>query len=290
MTFFQNPFAEDFEGNWVLADRAHSPKFVVKSNKGRGPEVVSSFCTFPIDLSGSDSSGVASNELNISFSMNNSNNWVTITIDVAATASSTAAVVPKEIVSALRANSTFASFFTATVETSTQFPLGIVKINQKKPITEFKFYIQNGQDEEKMIFNFKAGVAEIPSYFDRHTVSNIFNFEDCVAKLISLDTSNAVDAAVVNNAVDEKGNLLGLDSTVVKEDYELLTGRSGLFIFKKSAVDGSNRVTETIEYHAGAVVGDMAKKTKYTYTGTNTNPDQMTQEPYVLTSGDLVTP
>ena len=110
MTFFQNPFAEDFEGNWVLADRAHSPKFVVKSNKGTGPEVVSSFCTFPIDLSGSDSSGVASNELNISFSMNNSNNWVTITIDVAATASSTAAVVPKEIVSALRANSTFASF------------------------------------------------------------------------------------------------------------------------------------------------------------------------------------
>lgn len=290
MTFFQNPFAEDFEGNWVLADRAQIPKFVVGCNKGRGQEVASSFATFPVDLSGNDSAGASSATLNISFSMNNTNSWVDLAIDVTSTASSTAAVTAQEIASALRADGTFSSYFTVAVETSSQFPEGNVKITQKKQITQFKFYVKNGQAEESILFNFKGGVAEIPSYFDRHTIANILNFEDCVGMLIALDPSNAVDAAVINNAVDFRGNSLGLDSTTVKEDYELLEGRSGLFMFQKSTVDGSGRVTEAIEYQAGAAVGDLAKKTKYTYTGSNTAPDQMTQEPYVLTSSDLVTP
>ena len=222
--------------------------------------------------------------------MNNTNGWIDLAIDVTTTASSAAAVTAQEIASALRADGTFNSYFEATVETSSQFPNGNVKITQKKQITQFKFYIKNGQAEESVLFNFKAGVAEIPSYFDRHTIANLLNFGDCVGMLVALDPSDAVDAAVINNAVDVKGNSLGLDSTAAKDDYELLEGRSGLFMFQKSTVDGSGRVTEMIEYQAGAKVGDMAKKTKYTYTGAFTNPDQMTQEPYVLTSGDLVTP
>ena len=48
-----------------------------------------------------------------------------------------------------------------------------------------------------------------------------------------------------------------------------------------------------IEYPAGSKLGDLATKTTYVYAGTATTdvePIQVTQEPYVLTAGDLVTP
>ncbi len=82
----------------------------------------------------------------------------------------------------------------------------------------------------------------------------------------------------------------GLDYSTMKEDWELLRGRSGIFNFSKITVDGSNRVTQIIEYPTGAVAGDFAKKINYTYTGANTNPDTTTEIPYVLVAGDLITP
>jgi hypothetical protein len=49
-------------------------------------------------------------------------------------------------------------------------------------------------------------------------------------------------------------------------------------------------LTQIIEYPAGAVAGDFARKINYTYSGGNTNPSKVTEVPYVLSNGDLVTP
>jgi hypothetical protein len=79
-------------------------------------------------------------------------------------------------------------------------------------------------------------------------------------------------------------------STTPQANYLLLNGRSGLFMFQKNTVDSSDRITVSIEYAAGAKVGDLARKTTYSYTGAKTKPDTWAQVPYTLTSGDIITP
>jgi len=99
-----------------------------------------------------------------------------------------------------------------------------------------------------------------------------------------------VEQNIINNAVDYRGNSLGYVAANVRDDYELLDGSSPTYLFTNNTVDGSNRVTRSIEYPGGAGVGDAAKLTIYTYTGANTTPDQVTVEPYILQTGDLITP
>lgn len=82
----------------------------------------------------------------------------------------------------------------------------------------------------------------------------------------------------------------GFTPSNAQDDWELLNGHSDIYRFKKNTVDGSNRITQSIEYNAGATAGDLAIKRQYSYTSTNTNPSQTTEIPYVLTSNDLVTP
>lgn len=101
---------------------------------------------------------------------------------------------------------------------------------------------------------------------------------------------SGVEQAVINNAVDFRGNSLGFAAASVLDDYELLNGASPTYLFTNNTVDGSNRVTRKIEYPAGAGAGDASKLTLYTYTGANTTPDTITIEPHVLASGDLITP
>lgn len=289
MPFYQNPFTQEFEGNWVLADRHHMPKFVVPPNRGRGDEIVTVHTQGPYNLSGNDDDDNPKNVLKIRFALaaNDFKNWTTLSCTI--TASSLAATTPEEIAGSLNNNAEFSGWFQAVLVNkfdSTNFRL---EIKSKQDGTKLKFYILNGQAETVLLFNKKAGVAEIPSYFSRHTVDNDA-FEDSVNQLVYLDVdNNNVDAKVVDNAVDGKGNSLNLDSSTVRADYLMLEGRSGQYTFKKNTVDGSDRITQIIEYHAGAKVGDLARLTKYTYTGTNKNPDQATEEPYVLTSSDIVT-
>jgi len=213
MSFFQNVFTGDFEGNWVLGDRQHSPKFVVKRNAGRGDEKVSAWAEGPYDLSGNDADGTSCDTLAIVYALTNPKNWATLAVDITTQAASAAAATPEEVVASLNANTTFAERFIASLAT---FPGGSkrVEISQKKPITEMRFYIQNGRAEEKLRFNARAGVAELPSYFARHTIVNRFTYEDCQNHLIALDIAGSVvDKNVVVNAVDYKGTGLGFDGT-----------------------------------------------------------------------------
>ena len=185
-----------------------------------------------------------------------------------------------EVASALNANPTFSSLFLAGVAS---VPDGeAVVINKVASKKQVKFYFGNTGAEKVIGFNKMAPVAELPSYFERHTVSNVNNFEYSLGILIKLDESDPVDQAVIENA--------GFDPSSMSSDWELLRGRSGMFMFQKSVLDGSGRVTERIDYPAGAVPGDFAKKTKYVYSGTSTNPISVTEIPHVLTIGDIVSP
>lgn len=286
MSFFQNPFMSEFRGNWVLADRHHIPTFAVPGNKGRGEEVVSVWNQNPpYNLSGNDSDSNSADTLVIRYALRGEHNWATLNVDITAGAASDAAVTPQEIAAALNANTTFSSFLQAITSPdrfgNTSGPaLYRLSIKQKKPITEFRFYIVNGRAEEVLKFNARAGVSEIPTFFDRHTVDNAIarTFEDGQGAIVSLDTTNNVDAAVINNAVDAYGRSLGLDSSAEKADWELLEGRSGLFEFVISL-----DATTTITYSAGAKAGDLAKKT--ITDGTST-----WNIPYVIQSGDLASP
>lgn len=269
MAFFQNLFDQEYQGYLVLGDRRQSLTFKVSPNKNLQSQQVA-WNEGPYDFS---SSGIL--EFNFAWDKD-FKQWASVSIDVTgATATSTSA---SEVVSALNSDAMFSSVLLASV----------VDVNGGKSVSvsrktakNVKFYFSNTGAETKLKFNKKAGVAELPSYFQRHTVENINNFEDSAGVLLELDPSDVVDQAIIQDA--------GFSLTP-KEDYELLEGRSGLFIFKKLTVDGSNRITQIIEYQAGASAGDLAKKTNFTYSGANTNPSKVTEIPYVLTNSDLVTP
>lgn len=290
MTFFQNPFAKEFQGYWVLGDRQHSLTFKVPVNAGRGPKLVTAWNEPTYDLSGNDADGNSADTLVMRFSLRGEARWAELSIDIASGAASSSAVTSEEIVSALNGNATFADRFTAQLG---NFDSGKKKVMilSKQDETMITFYIVNGRAEEKLGFNARAGVAEMPTFFSSHTVDNqIAGTSGSEGAVIELDTANTVDANIIDNAVNAAGRSLGFSSSTVQEDYQLLNGRSGLFTFQKITVDVNDRITQIIEYHAGSGAGDMGRKIKYTYTSTNTKPDQITEEPYTLTASDLVTP
>lgn len=295
MPYFANPLSSDFEANWLLGDRQHIPKYVCQRNAGRGDERHVVYNQPPYDLSGNDDDSNSTDTLVINFAVNEPKNWATLSIDITASASSSSAVTAAEVIAALNANSTFASYFTASLDHFDGDDPGgnrqRVAIKQKKPITEMRSYISLGRADSVLNFNKFIGIAELPSFFSRHTIANRFAYTDSQNQLIELDPgSNTVDANAIDAAITAKGVSRGFSSGTVQEDWQLLGGKSGIFTFQNVTVDGSDRITEIIEYQAGAGAGDMARKINYSYTSTNTKPDQITEIPYTLESGDLVTP
>lgn len=290
MPFYMNPFSSDFMGVWVLSDRKYSLDFKAPRNAGRGDEYVVHYGgNGPFDLTGNDSDGNAKANLTIVFALNDPKNWTVLTVNVDGT--TPAATKTIEIVTALNSNALFADFFTAGLYDEQGNGQFRITIRQKKPISQFRFYIRPGEAESVLNFNKFVGVGELPSYFARHTIASRFDFADGQNHLVELDPgSNNVDAEVIDAAVDAKGVSRGYASGTVLADWQLLKGRAGLFTFQKLTVDGSDRITEIIEYQAGAIVGDMARKIAYTYTGANLKPSEITEIPYTLQSGDLVTP
>lgn len=283
MSFFQNVFTSDFEGNWLLGDRHHIPKFVVRRNAGRGDELVVSWNEGPYDLSGTDADSTSSANLKIEFALHDFKSWVRISIDVTAGAVSTSAVTAREVVSALNADTTFAERFIANIE-PWESTTPRIMIRQRKPATEMRFWVRNGGAEEKIRFNARAGIAEMPVYFDRHSMEQRYDFEDCQNQLILMDPSGSnVDLNNINNAVNAHGKAMefGWDGTTELADWALLEGRSGLFDFTSD--DGSTDPNTKIIYPAGAKAGDLSQKVV-------TNSGNTFVIPYTLTDSDLITP
>jgi hypothetical protein len=287
MSFFQNPFTNDFIGTWVLGDRQDSPDFKVPRNSGRGDEILVVHAKGPYNLSGNDASGNSKAVLLYSFALNNTLGWTDSSVTISG--ASLSAITPAEIKTSLEADALFNDFFSVSMGEFSDDRSQRLMITQRQPITKMRSYIRNGRAESVLKFNKFAGVAELPTYFDRHTIANRYNFTDGQNQLIGLLTTGE-DANVINNAVDTSGNSLGYSSGTVHADYELLDGRSGLFLHYKYTYDGSGRLTQVIEYSSGADAGDLAKKTTYSYTAANTYPDKKAEVPYTLQNTDIVVP
>lgn len=345
MSFYQNPFDADFIQSWVLSDRQYSIDFKCPRNKNNN-DLMLSWNNGPYDFS-------SVNTLTLYYAFDRDfKNWAALAINVVGDTPSATTTI--EVMDALNANSIFADYFIAGLESPARGTRELsdrVIIRTKKPKHAFKFYIANTGAETKLKFNKYAGVADMPSYMDRHTIANRWNGTEakpssgCLVRLSHAITANTVanptvitstahglttgDVIYIVNSnstptidgqrtvtvtgantftvpvnvstAGTKGEWLstieynvvtdyGLTYSDMKEDYELLAGRSGLFTFQKITVDGSDRITQIIEYHAGAVAGDFGRKIQYSYTSSNTKPDQITEIPYQLVAGDLVTP
>lgn len=287
MSFFQNPFYEEFRGSLVLGDRQFQPTFKVRPNAGRGPDYVVPWVAPNYDLSGNDGDANDKSVLTLRFALDSElfKNWSTITVDIGG--ATVAATTAAEIVTILNANATFSSWFTASLDVMQDSDAARRKIiiRQKFPNNRMKFYVVNTGAETVLRFNARAGVAELPTYFKRHGVGNDatgapyrFNFNDAQNCLVEMDVSKVVDQNVIDNATDYKGASLGYSYLSVSEDYELLQGSCGLFEFT-NVVDANN----TIIYPAGAGAGDLAKKII-------TNSGNTFAIPYVLAAADLITP
>jgi hypothetical protein len=275
MTFFQNLFDSEFRGSFPLGDNQYSLTFSIGPNVNTSSNMIC-WNPEPYDLS-------TYNTLKINFAIDPSKKLFNqISINVAGVSPATTTAL--EIVNILNATALFSDWFVASVsEAPTKNSVSCVRIRSKRKSTEIQVFITNAGAEQKLKFNLKAPVAELPTYYARDTIANIPNFRDGNGILTQLNPADAtVDQPIITAA--------GFDYSAMKADWQLLGGRSSIHAFQKMIVDGSNRTTEIIEYPAGATAGYLARKTNYVYTGANTTPSQTTQIPYVLTTGDLITP
>jgi len=304
MTYFQNPFPYDFRGIWTLADRQHSSNFSIPRNAGRGDEVLYAWAeptndnTYKLDGTDADGGDLSDLTFVLAYNQNDYKNWVEITVDVeGATAAATTVI---EIAALLNADSSWSSYFTATVSS---FDNGLDRLFVKQKFADVRMhsFVRNTGAETILKFNARAGVAELPTYFHRHIVFADFDsaeqlsYTDGVNQLIELDPdaaggSSDVDDDVIADAVDSKGNSLGLDPSAVQGDWSLLQGGSGLFTFTSGPSSNAVSTTETVlEYPAGAVVGDLGKQT-VTQFDASSDIIAIFELPYTLTSSDLITP
>jgi len=339
MSYFQNVFDAEFQGNLLLSDRQFNMTFKVKGNSPNSSQLFQSWNPAPYNVS-------TNNSLTLNYSFDAGNSWTTLTINVSTGAANASAATAYEVVNALNANATFQALFTASVQGDPKGENTYVAIKSTRPREKFKVYVSNGSAEIPLRFNKRAGVAELPTYFARHTIANKSLFPDSVGMLQQLDLTTTRDQQIVQEAsltysvgvtnssatatVTNTNPFAVGDSVVVfngtttlsttissitantsltlaanwtgstgaaqladvHADYQLLRGRSGLFQFQKLTYDVNHRVISAIEYSAGALVGDLAKKTTYHYAtnDTNNDPDIIAEVPYTLTSSDLVTP
>jgi len=301
MAWFQNPFFADFYGNLSLEDRQLSPVFKCPINSGRSLTSVANWRPTEdgYDLSGTDSDDNNNNILKIRYAIDsNFLNWMTSEYDLTEDSELTytidsSNVKPYQIVDSLNKNDLFATFFKASFQNNK------IVLEQKRSADRMKFYIMNGQAESVLGFNDRAGVAQLPSYFRRHTVFNrnsngLLAFEDGNNMLVELSPSNSggdseVDDDVIENNQDEFGKSKNYNSSVTKADWELLVGKSTTFMFKSRSNVASASTVEEIVYPAGAEAGDFSIKNITELDGSG-NVLREFSVPHTLEAGDLITP
>lgn len=335
MSYFQNLF-NDYYGYYLVGDSSsYKLTFKVPANKNHG-EFFIGWNSGPYDFS-----SIGSNiEFNIAIDPA-FRNWSSFMVDVAGVDNTKTTVY--EVVDILNTDSNFKDWFTASLYNNSY-----VGIRQKRPVTQMHSYVSNYEAEFAIKFNKNAGIADIPSYFDKDTIANRFASNTSNGQLIRLgktiksnsvanptvvtvtnhgltngDTvyivnsnstpslngshsvtvtgANTFTVAVNVTTAGTSGEVInaneyqvlldaGIDYTTMLTDYEHLQGRCDGFKFVKNTLDGSLRIASQIIYPAGATVGMLAKKINYTYTGTNTTPDTVTEIPYVLNSSDILSP
>ena len=365
MPFFQNPFPDEYRGNLLLSDRSYQMTFVCPPHSGRGRTILRSIDPGKdgvFDLSGTDAKGNSKAELILHYAIDpNLVQFASITIDCVGADTASEMTVP-QIVANMNANSNFSSFFTARTMSSngkqSAGPPFVIHIESTVPGERIKFYVDNTGTETVLKYNLKSGLAELPTYFSRHNISERFNFSDSTSMLVelSLDITNITAAGsaevttrsdhglttgdtvtiagsnstpsldgshtvtvtgtdtftvavttsvagdrgyvmdeiqrvVIEEGVNNQNKLYGFVAEDAKLDWELYSGRSGLFNFTNviSGVGSISTTTVEIVYHAGAKVGDLARKIIKQYDGSSNLVNQF-EIPYTLEDGDVLSP
>jgi hypothetical protein len=273
MSFFQNVFDFEFRPTIIGADRQYQTGWKLKANANRS-DYMTNYQVEPYNLTGN-------NVFTINFAYDPTllayaSHAVTLS------GANIAAVTALEVVNSLNADSMFSSFFTAKLFGTAGSPNKIL-ITSKKSKGGFRAYISNTSAETVLQFNRNAPITELPTYFEKYAIENKNSNPDLGPdRVVLLDPAVSYEASLISWA--------GLDPTSPKADWELLAGSSDAYMFYKNSYDGSNRLVEEIKYPAGATAGFLAKKTTYKYTGASTVPSQKCEIPYVLVTGDLLTP
>lgn len=184
MSYFQNLF-NDYYGYYTAGDSSSFKlTFKVPANKNHG-EFFINWNTGPYDFTSFGSN------LTFNFAFDPSfKNWSTFTVDVAGVDS--AATTVYEIVDILNNDSNFKDWYTAGIYNNNQ-----IGIRQKRPAIQFHTYISNSEAEFALKFNKNAGIADIPSYFDKDTIANRFLTDTANNTLIRL--GKIITANTVNN-------------------------------------------------------------------------------------------
>lgn len=220
MSFFQNLFDGSYEATWMLGDlKSHHLTYRIRGNKNMGEALVA-YNEGPYDFS---DGGV----FTINFTTDvNFKHWATFTVDV--TGDDPAITTAHEVKDLLNASTAFSDWYTAGVDNNR------VYIRQRKPITTFRTYFANSGAELALKFNKYAGVADLPSYFNKDTIENRFNYEDSQGKLIRL--SHPITGNTVANP------------TVVTSAAHGLTSGDTVYIVNSNSsptIDGERVVTVT---------------------------------------------
>ena len=273
MSFFQNVFDFEFRPSLLGADRQYSMSWKLPANANRSDYMLSGNAeTF--DFS-------SLNQLTINYAYDPAfQNYSSLTVNVAGTTPSQTKAI--EVVTLLNSNALFASLFTASLYPSTTLPGSANKILVKglRSKGNFRAYVSNTGAEQIIQFNKYAPIKELPSYFERYDINERFNYPTIGPdRVILLNPANSYEASLIDAA--------GFDSSSPKADWQLLQGLNEAYWFYKRTYAGGVIASE-IKYPAGAVAGDLAKKTQYQYSGSDLVG--VTEIPYVLQSRDLITP
>lgn len=273
MSFYQNVFDTDYRGNLLLADRQYIPTYKVPANVNTTQSMIA-WNREPYNVS-------SNTTLTFNYSFDSGRTYTALAVNVSTSAVNTSAATCAEIVTALNASTAWATLYSAEVTTDKSSG-NWVRIKALRPRGNWKTYISNSSAEKVLRFNKRAGVAELPSYFSKDTISNATN-SNSVGLLILLDTGDATDQNIITEA--------GFSYAAVQSDWQLMVGQSGMFQSQIVTTDAANshRITQIIEFPAGASAGFLGKKTTYSYTGGNTSgqPNKVVEIPYVITSGDV---
>ena len=273
MAFFQNVFDFEFRPTLFGADRQYQMSFRLPANANRSDYMLSGLAE-PYNFA-------TYNTITINYAIDtNFVNYCPIIVNVAgATAAATTAT---EVATAMNSNSYFSAIFSAHVYPSTGVAgsANKVLITGKQSRGIFRAYISNNGAESVIRFNKNAPVRELPSLYSKYTIANRFNYPNLGPdRIIQLSPADPMDATIITDA--------GFNPSSPKADWQLLQGVNDAFFFYKRTYSGGV-ITQEIKYYAGASAGDLAKKTYYTYSGSDLVGVMGT--PYVLQSGDLITP
>jgi len=195
MSYFQNLF-NDYYGYYITGDSSSFKlTFKVPANKNHG-EFFINWNSGPYDFSSFGSN------LKFNFAFDPAfKNWSSFTVDVAGVNPSATTVY--EIVEILNNNSNFKDWYTAGIYNNNQ-----IGIRQKRQALQFHTYISNSEAEFVLKFNKNAGIADIPSYFDKDTIDNRFVSQNANGHLIRLGktivkntASNSTALTVINHGL-----------------------------------------------------------------------------------------